>query len=258
MARMLLAIAVVACSGGSETDPVTEEVTKDEATDAVAEEPSNEPKDGFAVATTYLRSHPTTERRIDDPDNPGKKLSTYIATLYRGNALTVVETKDEFVRVQLKDGSDNEGWLQSKRVTTKGSQVATIKEEVRTFSRPEMLSINTTMKLPAGAVLVVTQEQGKFVEVDYPRSQWSSASTWILAENLDTSPEDVEVAQLISKALYMREDSADKAKVIEDLAREQFAGNTLLTLLDPPEAEEAEAAEGAEPAAEGTLNPPPQ
>lgn len=250
MGRMLLAIMVVACSGTSTDAATNAEGTPDEAAAEAAPEPKNEPRDGFALATTYLRNHPTTDRKIDDPDNPGKRINTYVATVYRGNALTVMETKDDFVKVILEDGSGNEGWLQSSRVTTaEGAKLATIKEDVKTFSRPELLSLNTTMKLLPGSVLVVTQEQGKFVEVDYPKSQWSSASTWILSENLVTTEDDIAAAQLISKALYMREDDAEKAKPIEELAREQFAGNTLLKLLDPPEPEEEpfEEAPGTQP-----------
>jgi len=236
MGHMLLAILVVACSGGG-TEPIAEGTPDPEAEDEAAAEPF-ERKDGFAVSTTYLRSHPTTERRIEDPDNPGKKIGTYVATIYRGNALTVVEEQGEFIRVELQDGSGDVGWLQGKRVTTaEGAKLATIKEPTKTFSRPELLSVNTSLKLDPGAVLIVTQDQGKFVEVDYPRSQWSSASTWVLADSLVLGERDIEAAQLITKTLYMREDDPEKAKLIEELAREEFAGNTLLDLLDEPEPE---------------------
>ncbi|MEN0066239.1 MAG: hypothetical protein AAGA48_29130 [Myxococcota bacterium] len=255
MGHMLLAIAVFGCSGVSSDPEPAAEGTPEEAGAEAAEEPTNEPKDGFAIATTYLRSHATTERKIDDPDNPGKRISTYVATIYRGNDLTVVETKDDFVRVTLQDGSGNEGWIKGSRVTTAdGAKLATVKEEVKTFSRPDLLSLNTTMKLAPGSVLVVTQSQGKFVEVDYPKSQWSSASTWVLADTVVEGEDDVAAAQLISKVLYVREDSAEKAKPLEELAREQFAGNALLNLLDPPEPEPSEE---EEPEAGGdNLTPP--
>ncbi|MEO0601121.1 MAG: hypothetical protein AAF211_06770 [Myxococcota bacterium] len=260
MGQMLLAIVFVACSGGSDDAEPIAEGTPGEAAAEAAEEPSTEPQAGFALATTYLRNAPTTNKYRDDPDNPGKKVRTYVATVYRGNELTVLETQDEFVKVVLEDGSGNQGWLQTKRVTTaEGAKLATIKEEVKTFSRPELLSLNTTEKLAPGSVLVVTQDQGKFVEVDWPKSQWSSASTWVLANTLVTNEDDVAAAQLITKALYMREDDAEKAKPIEELAREQFAGNSLLTLLDPPEPEPGEEGEeGAEAPEGGNLNPPPQ
>ena len=257
MGPMLLAIAVVACSGGNgQSEPVAEGSASDAAGEVV-EAPAAEPKDGFANSTTYLRKFPTTDKRIDDPDNPGKRIGTYVATVYRGNALSVVETQEEFVRVLLEDGSGNEGWLQSKRVTTAdAAKLATIKEEVRTFSRPDLLSINTSdeSKLKPGSVLIVLQEQGKFFEVDYPRSQWSSDETYVLAENLVMNEDDIAAAQLITKALYMRDDDPEKAKPIIELAREQFAGNSLLTLLDPPEAEVVPV-EGGE---EGQLVPPPE
>ncbi len=263
MGQMLLAIVVVACSGGNvDAEPIAEGT---EAAGA-AEEPTNQPKDGFALATTYLRKFATTKKYAEDPDNPGNNIRTYVATVYRGNALSVLEEQEDFVRVVLEDGSGNEGWLQSKRVTTaEGAKLATIKEEVKTFSRPELLSLNTNLKLAPGSVLVVTQDQGKFVEVDFPDGQWTSKVTWILSENLVTNEDDVAAAQLITKALLAREDGPEKAQPIEELAREQFAGNSLLKLLDPPEPEPGdeiadedltEAPAPAEPAAGGLVPPP--
>lgn len=225
------------CFGGSEETPEPAGDAPAPAPEAEPE-PAAEPSAAYLVGRTTLRKVSKDDKKVDDPNNPGKQMSNYVTALSRGERVDVLGTEADWTHVKLSDGQD--GWLHGNRLVVVGpdTQVATLYEDGKVFTRPDLLALEADKKIEPGSLLFVLQTKDQFAEVDYPKSGTSSGKAWTLANALVTDANEVEAAKLIMKVRQMRADNDPGAPQMEELARSQFGTSKLIALLDvaPPEA----------------------
>lgn len=226
---------LMACIGG---DP--EVSTPTPSPEPAAVEPAAEPEpavtEGYIVGQTALRKAPSDDKKIPDPENPGKQVSNFISggSFNRGELVTILGEDGEWSNVRASDGK--EGWIKTNRMV-KGEdlKVGTLYTEGKVFQRPDLLALDSTKKIEAGSLIFLLEEKDQFASVDYPRSGASSTKGWTLKSDLVFEASEIEVAKLIGRIRQLRADNNPEAKMVEELARSQFAGSQLLTLLDTPE-----------------------
>ena len=225
-------LALVACSKGQPAagpgGPATGGATG--ATPAPVEP-------AFVVAVVSLRKEPVAADRIAGPS--GKQVSNYLqATLQRGERVTVLETREEWVLVRTSD--DKEGWLRaSTTLDGAGVTAATVLQPADVFDRPDLLAANAKRKVDPGTLLLVTKARPPFSEVNVPGAQ----NAWVLTERLATGEREVGVAKLIEKARWLvRNARREEAAKILELAKGSFADVPLVQILEaelnPPAAPE--------------------
>ncbi|HSN14719.1 MAG TPA: SH3 domain-containing protein, partial [Anaeromyxobacteraceae bacterium] len=169
---------------------------------------------------------------------PGGKLVTnYLpSTLQRGERITVLETREDWVRVRTSD--DKEGWLRaSSTLDGAGVMAATVLQPADVFDRPDLLAANAKRKVEPGTLLLVVKARPPFSEVNVPGAQ----NAWVLTERLVTGEREVGVAKLIGKARWLvKNNRKDDADQILTLAKGNFADvpltQVLETELTPPPA----------------------
>lgn len=227
----LLLLPLLACSKGP--DAAQQGAAPGAAPGAVAAEPS------YVIAVATLRKTPDAADKIDSPDGK-KKVTNYLpSTLQRGERVTVLETKEDWVRVRTSD--DKEGWLRALSVLDgAGVTEATLLAQADVFDRPDLLAANAKRKLEPGSLLLVIKAKPPFSEVNVP----GAANAWVLTERLATGGREVSVAKLIEKARWLvRNGRKDEAAQILTLAQSQFSDVVLVqqleTELNPPPATDA-------------------
>ncbi|MGB8930175.1 MAG: SH3 domain-containing protein [Anaeromyxobacteraceae bacterium] len=209
-------LAALACSKGK---PAT-------GPDAQAAVTPVEP--AFVVAVVTLRKEPVVADRIQPPGG-GKLVTNYLpTTLQRGERITVLDTRDEWVRVRTSD--DKEGWLRaSSTLDGAGVVAATILQPADVFDRPDLLAANAKRKVDPGTLLLVVKARPPFSEVNVPGTQ----NAWVLTERLATGEREVGVAKLIGKARWLvKSNRKDDAARILELARGSFADVPLVQILE--------------------------
>jgi hypothetical protein len=177
-------------------------------------------------AVSVLRREPTDAAKI--PAKPAAKdVPNYLATLYRGEKVAVLETREEWARVRSSD--DREGWMKrSSLVEQDGVTEATVLAPADVFDRPDLLAANARRKVEAGTLVLVVKARPPFSEVNVSGSQ----DAWVLTDRLDTSEKEVAVAKLIEKARYLiRSNKKDEAVQLLGLARQHSEGAALVTVL---------------------------
>lgn len=199
----------------------------------------------WVVYVDTLRKTPDAADKIDAPDGSKKKVSNYLpVTLQRGERVTVLEAKGDWVRVRASD--DKEGWLRAAGVLDgPGVFAATLLAQADVFDRPDLLAANPRRKLEPGTLLLVVKAKPPFSEVNVP----GGPNAWALTERLATGEREVSVAKLIEKSRWLvRKGRKDEAAQLLALAQGQFADVPLVQQLEaelnPPP---APAAEGAPP-----------
>jgi hypothetical protein len=179
----------------------------------------------FVSAVTALRREPQDSARVKSPS--GKDVSNFLATLHRGEQVTVVEAREDWAKVRLSD--DHEGWLKrSALVEEPGVTPATILFAADVFDRPELLSANSRRKIEPGTLVLVLKQRAPFAEVNVAGAQ----TAWVLAERLAMGEKEVAVAKLVEKARWLvKTGKRDDALAALALAREHFAGVSLVDAL---------------------------
>jgi hypothetical protein len=176
-----------------------------------------------AVAT--LRREPSEAAKV--PGASGKPVSNQLATLQRGERVTVLEAREDWARVRSSD--DREGWL-SRGALLEGAEVAeaTVLAPADVFDRPDLLAANAKRKIEAGTLLLVVRAKPPFSEVNVS----SGPNAWVLTDRLATGEAEVSVAKLAEKARWLvRTGKPDDARQILALARQHFAQVPLVELL---------------------------
>jgi hypothetical protein len=204
----------------------------------------------YVNAVAVLRREATDAARI--PGKPGaKEVANYLATLYRGEKVAVLETREDWGRVRSSD--DREGWMRrSSLLEQEGVTEATVLAPADVFDRPDLLAANAKRKVEAGTLVLVVKARPPFSEVNVSGSQ----DAWVLTDRLDTSEKEVSVAKLIEKARYLvRNSKKDEALQLLALARQHSEGATLVTVM-ATELGEAPPADGTQVApATGAADP---
>lgn len=197
----------------------------------------------YVTTVTVLKVEPVDAAKVKKAD--GKEVSNFRALLYRGEQVTVLETKDDWVRARSSDEKD--GWLKRASVLEAGGvKEATFLTPEKMFDRPDLLASNAKKKLEPGTFVLAVKEKAPFSEVNYSGSQ----STWVLTERLATDPKDVAAAKLIEKARYLaRNNKKDEAVATLDIVRAIAPESPLLEVLatelgvaPPPEPDAAQPA----------------
>jgi hypothetical protein len=189
-------------------------------------------------AVTFLRREASEAPRVAGPR--GKQVPNQLATLLRGERVTVLEAREEWAKVRSSD--DREGWLRrASLLEGDGIAEATVLAAADVFDRPDLLAANATRKIEPGTLLLVVKTRLPFAEVNVS----SGPNAWVLAERLATGEKEVSVAKLTEKARWLvRSGKPEEARQILALAREHFAGVALVDAL-AAELGEAPAAEAA-------------
>jgi SH3-like domain-containing protein len=215
-------LAAIACSKGQPAAG-TGPAGVAGATGATA--PQVEPS--FVVSVVTLRKEPAAADKIQGPG--GKLVTNYLpSTLQRGERVTVLETREDWVRVRASD--DKEGWLRaSSTLDGAGLMAATVLQPADVFDRPDLLAANAKRKVEPGTLLLVVKARPPFSEVNVPGAQ----NAWVLTERLVTGEREVGVAKLIEKARWLvKNNRKDDAAQILTLAKGNFADVPLIQVLE--------------------------
>ncbi len=213
-----LAFALVACkrSGGAPSQPAAGAAPAPAAPAATA---------AFVTAASSVRREPSDLTKVKGAD--GKDKANFVTLLHRGEQVTVLEAKEDWVHIRSSD--DKEGWLRGAGVLQgEGLQLATLQAPADLFDRPDLLAANAKRKLDAGTLLIVVKTRPPFSEVNVS----GSASAWVLTERLATGDREVQMAKLIEKARWLeRSKKHEEALRVLALARDAFAGAPLVDVL---------------------------
>lgn len=179
----------------------------------------------FVTQVSALRREPTETARVKGPS--GKEVPNGLATLQRGERVTLLEPREEWARVRASD--DREGWMRrSTLLEGDGIVEATVLQPADVFDRPDLLAANARRKIEAGTLVLVLRSRPPFAEVNVP----GAAGAWVLAERLATGEREVLVAKLCEKARWLvRAGRKDEAVQVLALARDNFAGVPLVEVL---------------------------
>ncbi len=194
-----------------------------------------QPERAYVTAITGLKRQPNEEKKIDEG---GKKVSNWLATLYRGEEFTVTKVEGDYAFGKASD--DTEGWLKKDTLLpTEGVTLATVLEEAKTFSRPDLLALNAQRKIEPGALLFVLKNKDQFVEVNF----YGKSTAWVLAEKLATDSTEVAAAKLLNKIRWLKEKNDPTANEMLELARGQYGSTRVMGMLEEAPAPAGEAAE---------------
>jgi SH3-like domain-containing protein len=191
-----------------------------------AVEPPADPASRYVTVLATLRREPTEQAKVK------------IATLHRGERVTLVEARDDWSRVRASDGE--EGWMKSASLLPASQvQEGTVLAVAWAFDRPDLLAANARRKLDPGTLLFIRKTKDLFTEVD----AGPGASTWLLTDRVTTLPGDVASAKLVEKARFLRRNERpDEARELLALLRSRSPESPLVSVL---------AAELGETAADG-------
>jgi hypothetical protein len=183
--------------------------------------------DGRAWVTgaTSLRREPAEASRVAGPG--GRQVPNALATLQRGEPVTLIEGRDAWARV--RTSGDETGWVRrAALLEQEGAAVATVLVPSAVFDRPDLLAANPARTVEPGALLLVVRQRPPFAEVN----AGPGPNAWVLADRLVTAERDVSVAKLCEKARWLdRAGRRDEARKVLALGREAYPGAPLLDRL---------------------------
>lgn len=249
----LLVLPFAACTGGDKGQsptPSAAEPTPSAPTAAAAPTPAAE-RDGYILYTASMVKQAT--------DDAGVK-NNWLASLYRGEQITILETQGEFTKVRASDGK--EGYIKAAAVLDgQGVTAATVLDVVKTFARPDFLAPSKTVIAPGSLLYVVKKSKDDtFAEVNYRGTQ----TLWLEAGRLNADAKEVAAARIVSRARSLDEakdaKSVEQAKQYWDVAKSQFGDTQVVQkALAPAAPTEGAAAEAPteNPAAPTPAAPPP-
>ncbi len=221
---------------GNEPMPDGEAALTDPATPAAPDPAAaaSDPVPAYVAATTVVRKTKSTESKVDDPANPGKKMSNWVATVYRGEEIVIVAEDGDWCEV--KTTGDKTGYAQRAGLLTQDeATLATVLEEAKTFTRPDILTMNASKTVEAGTLLYVTKAKGEFSEANHIGTQ----SVWLRSDALSQDPGEIAVAKILTQVRYQegrgKEDNLAKAKQLRELGISTYPDAALTKLLRPAE-----------------------
>jgi hypothetical protein len=182
----------------------------------------------YVTQVSALRREPADAPRVKGP--AGKEVSNVLATLQRGERVTVLEGaarivgQDEWAHVRSSD--DQDGWMRRTALLEgDGVREATVLVPADVFDRPDLLAANARRRIEPGTLLLVVREKAPFAEVNVS----SGPNAWVLADRLATGAPEVSVAKLAEKGRWLRRaGKPDEALKLVALARATFPGVALV------------------------------
>jgi SH3-like domain-containing protein len=207
---------------------------------AAVVEPKGEPETALVTSVTSLKKEPDDAAKIDGAG--GKKVNNWVATLYRGEQVGVVKVQEDWAQVTTSDEST--GWMKKDGLLpSEGTTLATIFETVKTFNRPDLLTLNATRTLEAGSLLVVVKTKDQFSEVNFQGKQ----TAWVLSEKLNMDGTEIAAAKLVNKIRWLKAKKDPAADQFLELAKSQFSTSRLVGMFDEVVRPDGAAPEGAVP-----------
>jgi hypothetical protein len=197
----------------------------------------------FITGGTSLRLQPVEQDKITDA--AGKQVSNYLPGLYRGQQVILMKVEGDWA--QLKTSDDKVGWAKADRVLSGPKvELATNLDELKTFKRPELASIDKRT-LPTASVLLVTDVKDTFSKVNVGGSQ----EMWVQNDKLLMDTNETGAAVLVgqARAAEARKDGAETAKSLWDLAKSTYASTAVIQQIIQAPAAPAEGAPPSEPTA---------
>ena len=240
---LILAIcSLVACSKQEAAKPTDGQVGVTGTAPTVSGEPKGQSEEALVTAVTSIKKEADEAAKIDGPG--GKKINNWVATLYRGEQVTVLKVQDDWAQVKASD--ENIGWMKKDGLLpSEGTTLATIFETVKTFNRPDLLALNANRTLDPGSLLVVVKTKDQFSEVNYQGKQ----TAWVLSEKLNMDGTEIAAAKLVNKVRWLKGKKDPAADQFLELAKSQFSSSKLVGMFDEVTKPDAAAAgEGAAPA----------
>ena len=182
----------------------------------------------YVSGVSFLRREPSEAQRVKGPT--GRDVSNVLATLQRGEKVTVVEEaarvvgKDEWAHVRSSD--DRDGWLK-RTALIEGESVAeaTVLVAADVFDRPDLLAANARRKIEPATLLLVVKTRPPFSEVNVS----SGPNAWVLTDRLALGEAEVSIAKLAEKARWLvRSGKPDEARAIIAVAEQRYPGAPLV------------------------------
>jgi SH3-like domain-containing protein len=191
----------------------------------------------YVTVATALRRAPTDASRVPGA-TPRAQVANFVATLQRGEKVTLLESRQDWAHVRVSD--ESEGWLKKGvLLPAQGVAEATLLAPADAFDRPDLLAVNARRKVDPGTLVLVVRSRELFSEVNLS----SGSGAWVLTDRLSSAPRHVMVAKLIEKARWLaRSGKPDEAKAVLELARKEFADVPLVATLAQELGEAPEAA----------------
>jgi hypothetical protein len=180
----------------------------------------------IVTALSPLRAEPPDPPRGKNEKARGRA-PAILATLHRGERVTLLETRGDQARVRASDGT--EGWLRAGVLLPAGeAREGTVLVAALVFDRPDLLAVNAARKLEPGTLLFVRKSRDLFTEVD----AGPGASAWVLTDRVTTEASDVAAAKLVEKARWLlRADRRGEALEVLGLLRSRYPASPLVPVL---------------------------
>jgi hypothetical protein len=239
--RTALALAAILAAACSDRKPAGSPPDGGAPGPAATAVPAGGAEIAYVTAATALRREPSEAGRVAAPGPRRAQVANVLATLLRGERVTLVGERGDWAQVRASD--ESQGWVKNSALLPGlGVAEATLAARADAFDRPDLLAVNVRRKIEPGTLLLVVRSRELFSEVN----TGGGPSAWVLSDRLLTGPRDVMVAKLIEKARWLvRTGKPEDARTVLELARTQFADVPLTQVL----ATELEGTDGGAPAA---------
>jgi hypothetical protein len=180
---------------------------------------------GFVVVATVVKKAANEAPKVEEK---GKQVPNWVATLSRGEMLTLLNEEGDYQRV--KTSSDVEGWVKKTAILAASDvQVATVLGEVEAFDRPDLLTLNSKKTVRAGTLLFVQKSKGQFSEVNV--NGWTSA--WVLTSKLSHDSNEISVSKMLARARELKAaNNASGAEELLKLARSTSGATKLIGVFE--------------------------
>lgn len=210
---------VAACTQGGQNNAPSTPPANEPPTGAPAPtaQPEVKEQSAYLLYTAALLKQPSDDKKVKNPST-GKDESNWMASLYRGEEVTLLKQDGDWSQVRASDGK--EGWMKSSSIlSSEGVTVATVFDEAKTFSRPDFLAPSKTVIAPGSLLYVIKKSKDDtFSEINYA----GSSSVWVETGKLNSDGREVSAARVVSRARSLDERKDEQAKQYWELAKSQF------------------------------------
>ena len=209
------------------TPPANPQAAAPAAAPAVAPAAAAKSDAGYVIYTTVLKREASDKPKVDDPSGKGKPQANWLATLYRGERVTVGKEEGDYI--QAKTSGEVEGWVKKASLLIAPDVTeATVLEAADAFDRPDLLALNSKKKINPGTLLFVVKNRDQFSEVNAT----GTATVWVLNGRISTDTNEIAVAKLLAKARSLKDSKKEDAMGLVNLAKSNFASTKLVAVME--------------------------
>jgi hypothetical protein len=221
LALCVVAVSLVsACSKKEAVAPATPATAEPVAAAA----PAGHEPEAFLLYSAVMNRQASDDKKVKN-EKTGREEANWMATLYRGEAVTLLGAQGDWSQVRSSDG--NTGFIKSAALlASEGVTLVTVLDEVKTFTRPDFLAPSKTVIAPGTLLFLLKKSKDDtFGEVNYR----GTSSLWLEAGRLNLDGREVAAARVVSRARALEDGKDEQAKQYWDVARTQF-GDTQVVL----------------------------